>query len=129
MSFGKLNDVEGIHLRRREGGRHIPRIPETCADVFGSSVRPRLMELCISKDDLLIPGTARIKRRPIATKASKARHSDGRRRPPAARRDHQGIAVAIMWIRDRYHRRRGRKRPRRGVFCSLVRRSVVYWTT
>ena len=60
-------------LRRREVDGTIPQIPEICADVFGSSVRPRLMELCISKDDHLIPGTARIKRRPIATKASKAR--------------------------------------------------------
>ena len=75
----------------------IPQIPEICADVFGSSVRPRLIELCISKNDLLIPGTARIKRRPIATKASKDRLSDCRRRPPVARCDRQGLADVILW--------------------------------
>ena len=32
-----------------------------------------------------------------ATKASKARLFDGRRRPPAARRDRQGIADVILW--------------------------------
>ena len=93
--------MEGIRLRRREVDGTIPQIPEICADVFGSSVRPRLMELCISKDDLLFPGTARIKRRPLATKASRARLSDGRRRPPAARRDSQGIAGVILWRRFR----------------------------
>ena len=51
----------------------------------------------MSKANGLFPGTARIKRRPIATKASKARLSDGRRRPPAARCDRQGIADVIMW--------------------------------
>ena len=98
----------------------IPQIPEICAHVFGSSVRPRLMELCISKDDLLIPGTARIKRRPIATKASKARLSDGRRRPPGGGGGDD--PVAAVPVRARYHRRRGRKRPRRVVFCSLLGR-------
>ena len=62
---------------------------------------PRLMELCISKDDLLIPGTARIKRHPIATKASKAWLSDCRRRPPVALRDRQGLADVILWRRFR----------------------------
>ena len=97
MSFSEQDDVEGIRLRRREVDGTIPQIPEICADVFGSSVRPRLIELCLSQDNLLVPGTARIKRRPIATKASKARLSDGRRRPPAARRDSQGIAGVILW--------------------------------
>ena len=93
--------MEGIRLRRREVDGTIPQIPEICADVFGSSVRPRLMELCISKDDLLFPGTARIKRRPLATKASRARLSDGRRRPPAARRDRRDKAETILWRRFR----------------------------
>ena len=53
-------------------------------------------------------------------KASKARLSDGRRRPPVARRDGRDKAETIMWrpvlIRARYHRRRGRKRPQFCVF-------------
>ena len=40
VSFGKLNDVEGMRLRRHKGDGTISRIPEKCADVFGSSVRP-----------------------------------------------------------------------------------------
>ena len=64
---------------------------------FGSSVRPRLMELCISKDDLLVPGTAHRQNVALASQASNARLSDSRRRPPAARRDRQGIADVILW--------------------------------
>ena len=68
------------------------------------------------------PRTARIKRRPIARKQSKARLSDGRRRA-----DRQGIADAILWwvavpIPARHRHRRGQKRPRRGVFCSRPHR-------
>ena len=37
----------------------------------------------------------------LASQASKARLSDCRRRPPAARRDHQGIADVILWRRFR----------------------------
>ena len=101
MSFGKLNDVEGIRVRRREADRPIPRIPETCADVFGSSVRPRLMELCISKDNLLISRPTHRQHIALASQASKARLFDGRRRQPAARRDRQGIADVILWRRFR----------------------------
>ena len=65
-----------------------------------SSDLPSGIALRISKANLkangLFSGTARIKGRPIARKASKARLSDGSRRPPAARRDRQGIADAIL---------------------------------
>ena len=101
VSFGKLNDDEGIRLRRREVDGPIPRIPEICADVFGSSVHPRLMELCISKDNLLITGPTHRQHIALASQASQARHSDGRRRPLAAQHDRQGIADAILWWRFR----------------------------
>ena len=101
MSFGKLNDVEGIRLRRREGDGTIPRIPEICADVFGSSVRPRLMELCISQDDLLISRPTHRQHIALAIKASKARLSDGRRRPPAAQHDRRDKEETILWRRLR----------------------------
>ena len=68
---------------------------------FGSSVRPRLMELCISKGDLLISRPTHRQHVALASQASKARHSDGRRRSPAARRDRQGIADVILWQRFR----------------------------
>ena len=70
--FGKLNNVEGIRLRRREADRPIRRIPEICADVFGSSVRPRLIELCIPKDGLLISGPTHRQHVALASQASKA---------------------------------------------------------
>ena len=68
---------------------------------FGSSVRLRFDALSMSKANGLFPRTARIKRRPIATKASKARLSDGHRRPPAARRDRRDKAETMMWRRFR----------------------------
>ena len=101
MSFSEQDDVEGIRLRRREVAGTNPRIPEICADVFGSSVHPRLMELCISKDDLLITGPTHRQHIALASQASQARHSDGRRRPLAAQHDRQGIADAILWWRFR----------------------------
>ena len=101
MSFRPQDNVEGIRLRRREVDGTIPQIPEICADVFGSSVCPRLMELCISKDDLLIYRPTHRQHVALASQASKARHSDGRRRPSAAWRDRQGIADAILWRRFR----------------------------
>ena len=78
--------VEGIRLRRRrrrEVDGTIAWIPEICADVFGSSVRPRLMELSISKANGLISGTTHRQHVALAIKASKARLSNGRRRPAA----------------------------------------------
>ena len=79
---------------------------------FGSSVRLRIVTLSRSKTNGLFPRPAHRQHVALARKTSKVWMSDGRRRPPAARRDRQGKADAILWRRFRsgtviYHRRRG----------------------
>ncbi|EJK56249.1 hypothetical protein THAOC_23907, partial [Thalassiosira oceanica] len=62
----------------------------------------------------------------VGFEVGKARLSGGRRRPPAARHEGHGNtdndSVAAVPIRARYHRQRGQKVPRRGVFCSYGRK-------
>ena len=73
---------------------------------------------------LFFSGPAHQQHVALAIKASKARLSEGHRRPTAGRDcqpRHSGCnPVAAVPIRARYHRRRGRKRPWRGVFCFLL---------
>ena len=42
--FGPQGDAEGIRRCQREGYGPLPWIPEIGADVFGSPIRPRIME-------------------------------------------------------------------------------------
>ena len=99
-SLREQDDIEGIHLRLREGARTIPRIPASGADVFRSSVRHCIIELRISKDRWLL-GPTQQTANDSRGKASRARLSDGRRRPPAARRDGRDKAETILWRRFR----------------------------
>ena len=80
--------------------RTIPWIPAVCADVFRSSVRHCIIELRISKDRWLL-GPTQPTGYDSRGKASRARLSDGRRRPPAARRDGRDKAETILWRRFR----------------------------
>ena len=98
--FRHQDDIEGIHLRLREAVGTIPRIPAVCADVFRSSVRHCIIELRISKDRWLL-GPTEPTGNDSRGKASKTRLSDGRQRPPAARRDRRDKAETILWRRFR----------------------------
>ena len=98
--FREQDDIEGIHLRLREAAGTIPRIPAVCADVFRSSVRHCIIELRISKDRWLL-GPTQPTGYDSRGKASRARLSNGRRRPPAARRDGRDKAETILWRRFR----------------------------
>ena len=72
-----------VERQQRQMGRDpIPQIPEISADVFRSSVRPRLMETSFMKDNLLISGPTPTHRQHIALarKASKAWPSGGHQR-------------------------------------------------
>ena len=98
--FREQDDIEGIHLHLQEVDGPIPRIPASRADVFRSSVRHCIIELRISQDTLVVgagPTTVNDSHR----KASRARLSDGRWRPPAARRDRRDKAETILWRRFR----------------------------
>ena len=99
-TFREQDDIEGIHLRLREVDGPIPRIPASRADVFRSSVRHCIIELRISKDRWLL-GPTQPTGYDSRGKASRARLSDGRRRPPAARRDGRDKAETILWRRFR----------------------------
>ena len=92
---------------------------------FGSSVRRLVRNLDRKVVGLVVGPTQLTGNDSLGCgKASKARLSDGRWRPPAARRDRQGQGMhsgcAAVPIRARHHRRRGQKRPWCVVFCSLL---------
>ena len=95
-SFQEQDDIEGIHLRLCEVDGTIPWIPVVCANVFRSSVQHCIIEFRISKDRWVV-GPTQPTGNDSRGKASKARLSDGRRRPPVARRDRRDKAETILW--------------------------------
>ena len=69
--------------------------------MFGSSVRPRIMEQLMLEVQRSRLETARIIKVDRDLEASKARLSDGRRRPPGARHERRDKRSTIMWRRLR----------------------------